>query len=215
VAVVPADDHVKITYFHDGQLVTVSAKTVIMCTQKHITSRLVMGIPYDQKTAMRRTRYAPYPVVNMIFDKPIYNRGYDTWCPGNSFTDFIVADWVVQKQLGYKQKNNILTFYAPLAEVERKKLLKIDDCRQIAASVLRDFQKLLPEFAAADPVEVHFYRRGHPMFVATPGTFTKIIPTASQPLERVFFANTDSIGPESEISGAVESARKAADWVDK
>jgi hypothetical protein len=122
----------------------------------------------------------------MIFDKPAYNRGYDTWCPGNSFTDFIVADWVVQKQPGYKQKNNILTFYTPLAEVERKKLLKIDDCRQIAASVLRDFQKLLPEFAAADPVEVHFYRRGHPMFAATPGTFTKIIPAASEPLERGF-----------------------------
>ena len=64
-----------------------------MCTPKHITSRLVMGLPYDQKTAMRRTRYAPYPVVNAIFDKPVYNRGYDTWCPGNSFTDFIVADW--------------------------------------------------------------------------------------------------------------------------
>jgi len=53
------------------------------------------------------------------------------------------------------------------------------------------------------------------MFMATPGTFTKVTPAASQPLERVFFANTDSIGPESEISGAVDSARKAAEWVEK
>jgi monoamine oxidase len=215
VSVEPQKNEVRLTYIQGGSLHSVGAKFVIMATPKFITSRIVAGLSDAQQDAMSSYHYCPYPVINMIFEKPVYNRGYDTWCPGNSFTDFIVADWVVQKQPGYKQKNNILTFYAPLAEVERKKLLKIDDCRQIAASVLRDFQKLLPEFAAADPVEVHFYRRGHPMFVASPGTFTKIIPTASQPLERVFFANTDSIGPESEISGAVDSARKAAEWVEK
>jgi monoamine oxidase len=215
VSVEPQKNEVRVTYVQAGAPRSVGAKFVIMATPKFITSRIVAGLSDAQQDAMSSYHYCPYPVINMIFDKPIYNRGYDTWCPGNSFTDFIVADWVVQKQPGYKQKNNILTFYAPLAEVGRKKLLKIDDCRQIAASVLRDFQKLLPEFAAADPVEVHFYRRGHPMFVATPGTFTKIIPTASQPLERIFFANTDSIGPESEISGAVDSARKAAEWVEK
>jgi monoamine oxidase len=215
VSVEPQKNEVRVTYIQAGSLHSVGAKFVIMATPKFITSRIVAGLSDAQQDAMSSYHYCPYPVINMIFDKPVYNRGYDTWCPGNSFTDFIVADWVVQKQPGYKQKNNILTFYTPLAEVERKKLLKIDDCRQIAASVLRDFQKLLPEFAAADPVEVHFYRRGHPMFVATPGTFTKIIPAASQPLERVFFANTDSIGPESEISGAVDSARKATEWVEK
>jgi monoamine oxidase len=215
VSVEPQKNDVRVTYVQGSAPRSVGAKFVIMATPKFITSRIVAGLSDPQQDAMSSYHYCPYPVINMIFDKPVYNRGYDTWCPGNSFTDFIVADWVVQKQPGYKQKNNILTFYAPLAEVERKKLLKIDDCRQIAASVLRDFQKLLPEFAAADPVEVHFYRRGHPMFVASPGTFTKTIPVASQPLERVFFANTDSIGPESEISGAVDSARKAAEWVEK
>jgi monoamine oxidase len=215
VSVEPQKNEVRVTYIQGSAPRSVGAKFVIMATPKLITSRIVAGLSDAQQDAMSSYHYSPYPVINMIFDKPVYNRGYDTWCPGNSFTDFIVADWVVQKQPGYKQKNNILTFYTPLAEVERKKLLKIDDCRQIAASVLRDFQKLLTEFAAADPVEVHFYRRGHPMFAATPGTFTKIIPAASQPLERVFFANTDSIGPESEVSGAVDSARKAAEWVEK
>ena len=205
----------RVTYVQGNVLHSVAAKVVVMTTPKFITSRIVSGIPDEQRDAMNSFRYCPYPVINMIFDRPIYNRAYDTWCPGNSFTDFIVADWVVQKQPGYKQKNNILSFYTPLAEIDRKKLLKIEDCRQIAANVLRDFQKLQPEFAEAKPVEVHFYRRGHPMFMATPGTFTKIIPTASQPLERVFFANADSIGPESEISGAVESGHKAAEWTEK
>ena len=116
VAVVPGDDDVRVTYFHAGKLITVSAKAVIMCAAKYIASRLVMGLPYDQKTAMSRTRYAPYPVVNAIFDKPIYNRGYNTWCPGNSFTDFIVADWTIRNTPGYHQKHDILSFYTPLRE---------------------------------------------------------------------------------------------------
>src|SRR5260370_24382713 len=108
VALVQEKDAVCVTYPHPGKPMTVTAKLVLMCTPKHITSRIVMGLPYEQKAAMRRIRYAPYPVVNIIFDKPVYNRGYDNWCPGNTFTDFIVAYWTVQKHRVYKKKHNIL-----------------------------------------------------------------------------------------------------------
>jgi monoamine oxidase len=80
--------------------------------------------------------------------------------------------------------------------------------------VLRDFRKLKPEFNV-DPVEVHIYRRGHPMLMSTPGTYTRVIPAASAPLERVFFANTDSEGPISTADGAIHSAQKAVEWVKK
>jgi len=176
---------------------------------------LVAGLPDDQHEAMLSYRYCPYPVINMIFNQPIYNRAYDTWCPGNSFSDFIVADWVLQKQPGYKQKNNILTFYTPLTEAQRSTLLDVASCQRLAARVLTDFQSLQPEFKSAEPIEVHFYRRGHPMFLPTPGTFTKVIPVANQPFDRIFFANTDSVGPISEVSGAVEAAQKAAEWIKK
>jgi hypothetical protein len=149
----------------------------------------------------------------MIFDKPIYNRAYDTWCPGNSFSDFIVADWVLQKNdKTYKQKNNILTFYTPLNEAQRPLLLQDESCQTIAENVLADFRKLQPEFRSADPLEVHLYRRGHPMYMPVPGNFTKTIPLASQPMDRVFFANTDSIGPVSDISQAVVAGHRGADW---
>jgi monoamine oxidase len=213
VAVIPGDGHVRVTYFQGGQLTTVSAKAVIMCAQKHITSRLVMGIPYDQKTAMRRTRYAPYPVVNAIFDKPVYNRGYDTWCPGNSFTDFIVADWTIRNTPGYRQKHNILTFYTPLRETQRSTLLEEDNCKTLAARVLADFQKLLPE-SNVDPVEVRIYRRGHPMFMATPGQYTKNRIAAAHPMERIYFGNNDSGGPESLTSEAIRFSQGGAEWAE-
>jgi monoamine oxidase len=214
VAVEPQKGEARVTYARQGKLMAISARAVIMATPKFITSRLVAGLPDAQREAMRKIRYQPYPVVNVIFNRPVYNRGYDTWAPGKAFTDFIVADWVVRNQAGYHQKHNILTFYTPLPEVERGRLLTEAGCRELAGAVLRDFQGLLPEFKV-DPIEVHIYRRGHPMFMATPGTYSRIIPIARQPMERVFFANTDSEGPESLTSGAVTASRRAAEWVEK
>lgn len=211
VALVQEKDTVNVTYLHEGKLSTVSAKAVLMCTPKHITSRVILGLPSDQKTAMRRTRYAPYPVVNLIFDKPVYNRGYDNWCPGNSFTDFIVADWTVRNDPGYKQKNNILSFYTPLREDQRSILLEEGECKVLAAKVLSDFQKILPEFNV-DPVEVRIYRRGHPMFVSTPGQYTKNRIAAAQPMDRVYFGGADSGGPESLTSESVRLSQVGVEW---
>lgn len=208
IAVEQGKHDTTVTYLHQGEVKAVTAKSVIMATPKFITRRLVAGLPPAQSEAMHQMRYAPYPVVNIIFDKPVFNGGYDTWCPGNSFTDVIVADWVIRKQPGYRQKNNILTFYTPLPEAKRAQLLTEEGARELAANVLRDWQKLLPS-SNVDPVEVHIYRRGHPMFMATPGTYTRLIPAARQPMERIFFANTDSRGPVSMTSGAIESSQRA------
>jgi monoamine oxidase len=207
-------DEVHVTYMHQGELKTVAAKAAIMASPKFITSKIVAGIPDAQLDAMGQIRYIPYAVINLIFEKAIYNRGYDTWCPGNTFTDIVVADWTIRNQPGYRQKNNILTLYTPLDELQRSKLLKEESCRQLAIRALADFKKLLPEFNV-DPLEVHLYRRGHPLFMSVPGNFTKVQPAASQPMERIFFANTDSVSQESELTGAVKASRLAAEWFKK
>ena len=208
VAVVPQKHGVNVTFFQGGEPKTVAAKGVIMATPKFITARMVEGMPQKQKDAIARIEYIPYPVVNLIYDRPVFNRGYDNWCPGNSFTDFIVADWVVRNQPGYTQKYNILTCYMPMRREQRAVLLTDDGCRQVAVNVLRDFRKLLPE-TNVDPVEVHIYRRGHPMYKSRPGNYTQVLPLARQQLERVFFANTDSEGPVSTTDGGIVAARRA------
>jgi hypothetical protein len=168
----------------------------------------VQGLSEKQSDAMHQIRYIPYAVVNLIFDKPVFNKSYDTWCPGSAFTDFIVADWTIRNQPGYKQKYNILTCYTPMSEDDRGYLLTESGARKKAVSVLDDFQKLFPG-SNVDPIEVHIYRRGHPLYMSTPGLYTKIQPLARQSMDRVFFANTDSEGPESTTSKAIVSARRA------
>jgi monoamine oxidase len=204
-------NQVLVVYEKEGKRTAVDAKAVIMCVPKLIASRLIGGLPESQSAAMRSMRYAPYPVVNLIFDKPVYNRGYDSWCPGKAFTDFIVADWTVRNTPGYQQKHNILTFYTPLRENQRFTLLDEENCKHLAARVLADFQKLLPEFNV-NPLEVRLYRRGHPMFMAVPGQFTRNRLVAAQPMERIFFGNADSGGPESLTSESIRLSKAAAEW---
>ncbi len=208
IAVEQDNSSVSVTYSQQGEIKQVRGKTAIMATPKFITSKIVAGLPDAQLAAMKKIRYAPYPVINMIFDKPVFNGGYDTWCPGNTFTDVVVADWVIRNQPGYRQKNNILTFYTPLGESDRYKLLQDASCQAIAASVLRDWQKLMPKFNV-DPIEIHMYRRGHPMFMATPGAYTQLMPAVRQPLGRIFFANTDSEGWISLTTNAIQAADRS------
>ena len=214
VAVLNEKNAVNVTYMQGTELKTASAKAVIMATPKFITRRIVEGIPEKQDDAMHEIRYIPYALVNLIFDKEIYRKGYDNWCPGNSFTDFIVADWVIRNQPGYKPKYNILSCYTPLHEQDRNTLLTETGARKLAANVLKDFQKLLPS-TTVDPVEVHIYRRGHPMYMATPGLYTKVQPLVRTPVDRVFFANTDSEGPISSTTQAITAARRVAQEVEK
>jgi monoamine oxidase len=208
VAVANGKNEANVTYLEGGELKTVTAKAVIMATPKFITRRIVEGLPQKLDDAMQQMRYIPYALVNLIFDKEVYRRGYDTWCPGNTFTDFIVADWVIRNQPGYKPKYNILSCYTPLLEEERRKLLTEDGARKLAASVLADFQRLLPS-SSVDPVEVHIFRRGHPMYMSVPGLYTKVQPALREPVDRIFFANTDSEGPYSSTTYAITAARRA------
>lgn len=213
ISIIPNANSVRVTYVKEDKLTAVDARVVLMCSPKFIASRIVAGLPDDQKQAMRRMRYAPVPMINMIFDKPIYRKGYDNWCPGNSFTDFIVADWTIRKLPGYKPKYEILTFYSTLRKSERAVLLEESGCKEFAGKVLRDFQKLLPEFKV-DPIEIHLYRRGHAMLMAVPGQYTKNRMIASRPMERIFFGNSDSGGPESLTTEAVRISHAAAEWAE-
>ena len=62
-----------------------------------------------------------------------------------------------------------------MKEDDRGYLLTEGSTRKIAENVLRDFQKLFPG-SNVDPIEVHIYRRGHPLYMSTPGLYTTVQP---------------------------------------
>ena len=66
-----------------------------------------------------------------------------------------------------------------------------------------------------DPVEVHIYRRGHPLYMSTPGNFTRVQPVARRPFDPIVFANTDSQGPISSRNTGSVAARRAVAEADE
>jgi monoamine oxidase len=49
------------------------------------------------------------------------------------------------------------------------------------------------------------------MFMAIPGNSTHTLPQVRKPFDRIFFANTDSQGPISTTTGAIQAAERAID----
>jgi hypothetical protein len=78
---------------------------------------------------------------------------------------------------------------------------------------LHDFQKLQAGMNV-DPLEVHIYRRGHPLYMSAPKLFTEVQPIARQAMDRVFFANTDSEGPVSTTASGIAAAQRAVKEVE-
>ncbi len=71
----------------------------------------------------------------------------------------------------------------------------------------------MPEFNV-DPIEVRIYRRGHPMFMSVPGQYTVNRIAAAQPMDRIYFGNADSGGPESLTSEAIRLSKVGSEWLD-
>jgi hypothetical protein len=47
------------------------------------------------------------------------------------------------------------------------------------------------------------------LYMSTPGLFTEVQPLVRHPMDRIFFANTDSQGPESTANEAILAAQRA------
>jgi len=180
-----------------------------VATPKFYASHVVVGLPDAQRTAMRETRYAPYPVFNVCLKAVGPEPAYDNWFLDAPFTDFIPAEWILYAGHGPKDRKTVLTVYHPLPPERRAELL--DDSRVlemadgVASTLERHFPGTLDKIA-----EIRVFRRGHPMYVSSPGHRANA-DAAARPFGPVFFANTDSIASVSSFAGAVTAARAAAE----
>jgi len=201
---------VEVSYFENGELVTVAGRAAIIACPKFIAKRIIRGLDDDHARAMGAMRYAPYLVVNACARQVIYNGSYDTNIPAPSpIVDFNVADWVESRDNKEIQRRQVLTCYVPRPETERVAVLNDDHCLEIGRQVVEHLERWFPG-ARHKIEEVHIYRRGHPMYLAAPGVLTRIAPRIRKPLGSVFFAHSDSEGGVSDYLSALRAATRAA-----
>lgn len=205
---------VLVSYMLKGKPRTVQAKAVVMATPKFITKYIVEDLPLDQVTAMGHVRFAPFLVYNLCFNKVVYNQNYDNWIIGSkNLTDFIPADWVTHADGGDLNRPQIITVYAPKPESLREDLLEDKKVLAMAKSAVEELTDLFPGWLK-HLEEVRIYRRGHPMYMSTPGFLTKIQPVAGRDFPPIYFAHSDSMGELSDLAYAglsgIRAAQKAA-----
>jgi oxygen-dependent protoporphyrinogen oxidase len=197
-----------VRYLREGRPHAVRAGAVVVAAPKFYASHLVEGLPAEQVAAMSATRYAPFPVFNVCLDVPGPEPAYDNWFLDTPFTDFVPADWILYAGKGPADRETVLTVYHPLPEQRRKELLVDPLVEEMAERVVEALERHFP--GTADKVaEVRVYRRGHPMFLSTPGR-GRLAAAAARPFGPVVFANTDSEGSLSSFDGALRAAERAA-----
>ncbi len=200
---------VHVSYSEKGELKTIVARAAIIACPKFIAKRLIKGLDESHFDAFGQMRYQPYVVVNVCFNKVIYNGSYDTNIPYPSpIVDFNVADFVINRDNKDLNRPSVLTCYVPRPEAERAKVLNDEYVLALGEQVVTLLDKWFAGSRAAVE-EVHLYRRGHPMYVSAPGVLTRVAPRIRKPLGALFFAHSDSEGGISEYSSALKAADRA------
>lgn len=199
-----------VSFMKDGRPETVSAKAVVMAIPKFMARHVVAGIPEDQKKAMAAMRYAPYLVYNLCFDKVVWNLNYDNWAVGaRHFTDFIPADWVTYADGGDLNRKQVITVYAPKIEAARADLLDDEEVLAESHATANELIAMFPGWA--DHLrEVRVYRRGHPMPMSAPGSFSRLQPVTQRDMAPIYFSHSDNSGTVSDMYEAALGAIKAA-----
>ncbi|HEV3254695.1 MAG TPA: FAD-dependent oxidoreductase [Candidatus Acidoferrales bacterium] len=205
-----ASGKVNVSFSENGTIQTVAGKTVVVACPKFIAKRLVAGLDDAHLNAMDALRYIPYVVVNVCFNRVIYNGSYDTDIPAPCpIVDFNVADWVINRDNKEQNRTNVLTCYVPRPERERPRILSDDYVLGLGHKVLDQLEEWFPG-CKAHAEEVRIYRRGHAMVISAPGFTTRVAPEVRKPMGNIFFGHSDSEGYITEYTTALKAANRVA-----
>lgn len=197
IRVEPKGDGAWVSYVVGEEVTTVAAKAVIMTSPKHVTRRVVAGLPTDQDAAMGAVRYEPYVVANVLVEGAVPRPAFDTWVDGSPFADVVVADWTNPDKA---RRHGVLTTYCPVAHADRWRLLDdawvVDHGRRVVAHLDR-----MHPGVARRVVEVRSFRWGHPMVTSSVGALTKLRPKVVRPFGAIRFAGSDS-----QMTATIEAA---------
>ena len=214
VAVVSEKDEVKITYIREWQHQSPSAPKPCSCARRSTSPRAsCAAFPTHKKPRCSARASRPIPSSTSSSTSPSTIAATTTGAPATPSPisssptgPFAISPATNRKTTSSRSTRRSAKRSAPRCSTKTQ-------CKILAARVLADFQKLMPEFNV-DPIEVRIYRRGHPMFMAVPGQYTVNRIAAAQPMDRVYFGNADSGGPESLTSEAIRLSKVGAEWLD-
>ena len=66
-------------------------------------------MPQEQKEAIGKIDYLDISMINLCYDRTIYNKDFITWLDNAPIQNFMPADWVLNRDSSRKKKPQILS----------------------------------------------------------------------------------------------------------
>ena len=212
VSVVNTDDgrHVDVTYLLAGVPHTIRCKACIFGGQKHIASYVVQGMPEEQKHAISRMQYNDISVMNMCFNRRVYDGALMTWMNNAPINNILSADWVINQGNADPDSPQVLT--CDWTNRPELRALLLDDAwvvEQCQASARR-LDEIFP--GCIDHLEeIRLPLRAHSWVTSSPGYLTELLPGISDDVGRVIITRSDQPSFPRAYKAGVENASKARD----
>ncbi len=204
--------HVDVTYMQAGVLHTIRCKTCIWGGQKHIAKYVVQGMPEAQKDAISKMRYNDISVMNMCYDRRIYDGAFMTWLNKAPINNFLSADWVVNE--GSADPDSPQVFTCDWTNRPEDRALLLDDAwvvEQCQASARR-LDEIFPG-SLDHLVEIRLPLRAHSWVSSSPGFRSELQPVIANDVGRVIITGSDHSSFRRAYSAGVENAEAAREWM--
>ena len=212
VANTPDGRNVDVTYLQAGILHTIRCKTCIWGGQKHIAKHVVRGMPAEQKEAIGKMVYNDISVMNLCYDRRIYDGAYMTWLNKAPINNILSADWVLNE--GNVDPESPQVFTCDWTNRPEHRALLLDDAwvvEQCQASARR-LDEIFPG-SLDHLVEIRLPLRAHSWVGRSPGYATELLPVIANDVGRVIITRSDHETFGLAYRSGLENAEKAREWM--
>lgn len=199
----PAGENVIVRGLRRDRPFAVRAKGVIVATPKAVARHIVVGLPEVQRKAMERLRYVPFLVAGIETSEPIL--------PNVSAARILGGPIATFRRIPTNSSRLLYRCELPLGRCDLQ-ALDPSTLEARAGRIVRYLDRICPG-AERNIKEMRIWRRGLNWYIPVPGMVTEFQPRATESLDRIFFANADSLGPISEFGWAMLSADRAVQGV--
>jgi len=204
--------NVDVTYLQAGILHTIRCEACIWGGQKHIARYVVQGMPAEQKEAISKMRYNDISVMNMCFDRRIYDGALITWMNKAPINNILSADWVINAGNANPDSPQVLTCDWTNRPENRALLLNdewvVEQCQASARRIEEIFPGSLDHL-----VEIRLPLRAHSWVSNSPGFRSDIQPVIANDVGRVIITQSDHSSFRQAYRAGVDNAETAREWM--
>ena len=204
--------HVDVTYMQAGVMHTIRCKACIWGGQKHIARYVIQDMPPEQKEAIGKMRYNDISVMNLCFDRRIYDGALMTWMNKAPINNILSADWVLNAGDADPDSPQVLT--CDWTNRPEHRALLLDDAwvvEQCQASARR-MEEIFPG-SLDHLVEIRLPLRAHSWVSDSPGYRSEIEPVISSDVGRVVMTESSHNSFMQAYRFGVDNAETAREWM--